>query len=161
MRDPRFVAAHRGGPLDRESHAFLARWAADCAETALPYFTRSSQNDAPRQALEIGRAWAAGKVKTGVAQKASLTCHAAAREVKEPSSIAAARAAGQAVATAHFADHSLGALLYLLKALKLGGQPIAEEFHRRIALLPPHLRPPVQAGINARLKGFGLGELLT
>ena len=32
MRDRRFVAVHRGGPLDRERHRLLAVWAAECAE---------------------------------------------------------------------------------------------------------------------------------
>jgi hypothetical protein len=40
---PRFVAEHRGEPLDRQSHIFLARWAADYAERVL-LFTRTSDD---------------------------------------------------------------------------------------------------------------------
>jgi len=48
------------GPLDRECHGVLALWAVDCAERVWPLFARGSEDDAPRLALEVGRAWAAG-----------------------------------------------------------------------------------------------------
>ncbi len=88
--------------------------------------------------------------------KASLAAHAAAREATAPAAIAAARAAGQAVATAHCADHSMGALLYALKALQLTGAPTAPELDVQLAALPPHLRPQVAAGIEIRLRPFGI-----
>lgn len=156
MRDPRFIATHRGGPLDRESHILLARWAADCAERVLPLFEQTSNDPRPRQALEIARAWANGEVKTGAAMKASVAAHAAAREARTPAAIAAARAAAQAVATAHFADHSMGALLYALKALEASGKPSAPELKSQLAKLPAHLREPVSSGINLRLKPLGI-----
>ena len=62
--------------------------------------------------------------------KASLASHAAARQAKGKAAIAAARAAGQAVATAHAADHSMGALLYALKALEASGRPSEPELRR-------------------------------
>src|SRR5262245_43803435 len=111
MRDQRFIALHRGGTLARTDHTFLARLAADCAERVLPLFARHSDDVRLQRALEIGRAWANGEVKTGVAMKASLAAHAAAREACDKAAVAAARSAGHAVATAHAADHSLGALL--------------------------------------------------
>src|SRR5512135_2106016 len=91
MRDRRFVAEHRGGPLAHDSHVLLARWAADCAERVLHLFARCSDDLRPRQALDIARAWAGGEVKTGKAMKASLAAHAAARQVNEKAAIAAAR----------------------------------------------------------------------
>ena len=50
---------------------------------------------------------------------ASLAAHAAAREAKTKSEAAcfAARAAGQAVATAHVPQHAFGAAYYALKAV--------------------------------------------
>lgn len=163
MRDRRFVALHRGGPLDRESHAFLARWAADCAGRVLHLFTQCSEDNRPKRALEIARAWANGEVRTGAAMKASVAAHAAARQVTDKAAVAAARAAGQAVATAHSADHSMGALLYALKALEAlealeasGGSPDAE-LELQLAKLPDHLRDPVSSGVNARLKKLGIG----
>ena len=160
MRDRRFVAAHRGGPLDRESHALLALWAADCAEAALPIFAQHSGDPRPRLALETARAWARGEVPTGAAMKASVAAHAAAREVTAPAAVAAARAAGQAVATAHCADHSMGALLYALKALRINGLPTSPEQEMRLAQLPGPLQAMVRDGVSLRLKAFGLSGKL-
>lgn len=154
MRDQRFVAAHRGGPLDRESHVFLARWAADCAERVLPYFSRCSNDPRPQLALAVGRSWASGEVQTGAAIKASVAAHAAAREVADVAAVAAARAAAQAVATAHFADHSMGALIYSMKALEASGVPSEAEFQQQIANLPEHLRDQVASGVSLRVKGL-------
>lgn len=69
MRDRRFVAAHRGGPLDI-THHLLAAWAADCAERVLSLFEEHSPDDRPRRA--IARAWARGEVPVGDAMKAAL-----------------------------------------------------------------------------------------
>lgn len=155
MRDRRFVAAHRGGPLDRDSHQFLARWAADCAERVLPLFTRCSDDSRPKDALDVARKWANGEVKTGAAMKASVACHAAARQAGDKAAIAAARAAGQAVATAHAADHCMGALLYLVKALEASGNPFEGELRHQLAKLPEHLREAVTLGLSLRLKRRG------
>jgi len=151
MRDRRFIAVHRGGPLKPADHVILARWAADCAEHVLHLFTRHSKDIRPGRALAIGRAWANGEVKTGVAMKASLAAHAAARAASDKAAVAAARAAGQAVATAHAADHSMGALLYALKALEASGDTSATELRLQLRKLPPRLRKPVSSGIDARL----------
>lgn len=156
MRDRRFVAVHRGGPLERADHIFLARWAADCAERVLHLFSQQSSDVRPLQALETARAWANGEIKTGIAMKASLAAHAAARQTQDKAAIAAARATGQAVATAHAADHSMGALLYSLKALEAAGAPSGPELELQLAKLPEHLRSPVSSGIYARLSGLGI-----
>jgi len=151
MRDRRFVAAHRGGPLSRESHAVLARWAANCAERVLPLFKKVCGDPAPQNAIAIGRAWANGEVKTGVPMKASVAAHAAARRVNDKSAIFAARAAGQAVATAHFADHSMGALLYAVKALEASGSNTDAELQQQLARLPDQLRAQIASGIELRM----------
>jgi len=53
-----------------------------------------------------------------IIRKASLASHAAAREVGEDNAArSVARAAGQAVATAHVPIHSLGAANYALQAI--------------------------------------------
>jgi len=36
MRDKRFIAEHPGGPLKKEQHRQLIRWACLCAENVLP-----------------------------------------------------------------------------------------------------------------------------
>ena len=160
MRDRRFVAVHRGGQLDKPGHIFLARWAADCAEEVLPLFQQHSADERPENAIEIARSWASGSVKTGVAMKASLASHAAAREAKEKAAIAAARAAGQAVATAHCADHSMGALLYALKAMEAVGLDSESALQNRLLKLPDHLREQVASGINIRLRKLGINANL-
>jgi hypothetical protein len=58
---------------------------------------------------------------------ASLTAHAAAREAKENNAACfAARAAGQAVATAHVPQHAFGAAYYALKAVAASDPANAE-----------------------------------
>jgi hypothetical protein len=116
MRDRRFVAVHCGGLLSIEHHRQLASWAADCAEHVLPIFTSRCPDDRPRRAVEAARAWAKGRVSVGEARKAALEAHSAARAAVDDAAISVARATGHAVATAHMADHSLGAAEYALKA---------------------------------------------
>jgi hypothetical protein len=119
-RDRRFVAVHRGGPLDLTRHRLLATWAADCAEHVLHLFARTHpDDDRPRLAIEAARAWSRGEITVGAAREAAFRAHAAAREASEDAARAAARASGQAVSTPHMADHSLGAAAYAVKAVKL------------------------------------------
>lgn len=119
-RDRRFVAVHRGGPLDVTRHRLLANWAADCAGHALPLFARTHPDDnRPRRAIEAARAWSGGEITVGEARVASVQAHAAARDASGDVARAVARAAGHAVATAHMADHSLGAAFYSVRAVKL------------------------------------------
>lgn len=150
-RDPKFVTIHRGGLLDPKSHSALALWAVNCAKGVLPLFEKTIKDTRPRNAILIGRAWAAGKVKTGVAMRASLSAHAAARNAKDPIAKAVARAAGQAVATAHCADHSMGALLYVLKIHRMRGTYLDKEYKVQIAKLPAKLRLMVKKGVLSRL----------
>jgi hypothetical protein len=138
MRDQRFVAAHRGGPLSKEQHQQLMGWAADCAEHVLPLIAEN--DDRLQKILETARAWARGEVPVGNAQKASLQAHAVARESVNPAAVAVARAVGQAVATAHMADHSLGAALYALRAVKATGNPIEPERTWQNERLPLEVR---------------------
>jgi hypothetical protein len=101
-------------------HKILAVWAIDCAEHVLPYFERIYPEDHhPRNAIETLQTWInTGVFKMAVIRKASLASHAAAREVGEDNAArSAARAAGQAVATAHVPTHSIGASIYALQAI--------------------------------------------
>ena len=104
----------------RDDQRSLAIWAADCAERVLPFLEEVCPDDArPRTAIEVCRAW----VRTGVFRMAeirgaSLAAHAAARAAKENAAACfAARAAGQAVATAHVPQHAYGGADYALKAI--------------------------------------------
>jgi hypothetical protein len=117
MRDNRFQAVHRGGPLDLQRHRLLAAWAADCAEHVLSLFGEAqAQDDRVQNAIATARAWVRSEVAVGAARAAAVAAHAAAREATQPAARAAARAAGHAVATAHMADHALEAAAYALQA---------------------------------------------
>ena len=104
----------------KTDHKTLAVWAIDCVERVLPYFEgKYPEDNRPRKAIETCREW----VHTGVfkmvdVRKAALAAHTAAREVGEDNAArSAARAAGQAVATAHVPTHSIGAANYALQAI--------------------------------------------
>jgi len=156
MRDRRFVAVHRGGPLSPAEHRLLALWAAACAESVLPLYEAAASDGRPRNAIALARAWARGGLTFGAAREASLAAHAAAREASAaglgPAAVAAARAAGQAVATAHAADHSLGAALYALKAARAAGRAVEAERAFQDASLPEPVRILV---LSARLAREG------
>jgi hypothetical protein len=119
-RDSRFVAVHRGGLLDAPHHRLLVSWAADCAEHVLPLFTsKYPKDDRPSQAIEKARAWSRGEASVDEAREAAFAAHAAARRASDAAAREAARSAGHAVATAHMADHELGAAAYAIKAVRL------------------------------------------
>lgn len=106
--------------MENTDHRTLAVWAIDCAERVLPYFEDNYPDDhRPRQAIETLQTWiTTGVFKMAVIRKASLASHAAAREVGEDNAArSAARAAGQAVATAHVPSHAIGAANYALQAI--------------------------------------------
>ena len=124
MRKPRFSLTHIDEALvalmEKTDHKTLAVWAIDCAERVLPYFEAIYPEDPrPRQALATLQAWIdTGVFKMAVIRQASLASHAAAREVgADNPARSAARAAGQAVATAHVRTHAMGAALYALQAI--------------------------------------------
>jgi hypothetical protein len=79
-------------------------------------------DDRPRIAIETARTWSRGEVTVGEARAASVAAHAAARSASEGAAREAARAAGHAVATAHMADHSLGAAAYAVRAASRASQ---------------------------------------
>jgi hypothetical protein len=123
-RDPRFVAIHRGGSLDEPNHRRLADWAADCAEHVLPMFAAGCpDDDRPARAVATARAWSRGEATVTDAREAAYAAHAAAREATDPVAREVARACGHAVATAHMADHELGAAFYAIRAVRLASPP--------------------------------------
>jgi hypothetical protein len=150
MRDRRFVAVHRGGPLDAAEHRLLAAWAADCAERLLPLFEACSSDDRPRRAVQTARAWVRGEASVGDCQKAAVGAHAAARSVTNKAATAAARAAGHAVATAHMADHSLGPVIYGLKAVEAAGGSTDAERAWQLQRLPDEVRELVVSALQRR-----------
>jgi hypothetical protein len=149
MRDKRFIAEHRGGPLKKEQHYQLITWACDCAEHVLPLFGKTI-DDRLKNALLIGRVWAQGNASVGDAMKGSLTAHAVARESSDPTAIAVARSVGQADATAHMADHALGAAWYAVKAVNHAGKSTDEERKWQDEQLPHEIKDLVLTARNSR-----------
>ena len=146
-----------------DDHKALALWAADCAEHVLPFFEEKYPDDTrPREAIRTLREWVnTGKFRMPVIRGASLAAHAAAREVKEAENAArfAARAAGQAVATAHVPTHALGPALYAYKAVAANNPAdikaaIAQEQDWQFQRLPENLREWVVSGVKQKQRAF-------
>jgi len=139
----------------KQDQVLMAVWAADCAERVLPLFEKVyPEDDRPRNAIETCRTW----VRTGVFRMAkirgaSLAAHAAARDAKENDAACfAARAAGQAVATAHVPQHAYGAAYYALKAVAAAdpanaGVTANREWEWQAGRLPEDLREEIMSRI--------------
>ncbi len=155
--------------FNSDDHRALALWAAACAEHVLPLFEDKHPRDSrPREAIRTLREWIdTGRFSMTVIRRASLAAHAAAREVKEsdPAACFAARAAGQAVATAHVPTHGLGSALYAMKAI-VATNPVdvkaavVREQDWQFQRLPANLRQWVASGVQQKQRAFlppGLG----
>jgi hypothetical protein len=119
IRDPRFITIRRGGTLQDSDHHLLAVWAADCAQHVLHLFEEIQLNDdRPRRAIELARAWAHGAITMTQARTAGGHAMAAARYASGAARHAA-YAAGQAAVVAHVAAHELGAAAYAIKAVRV------------------------------------------
>jgi hypothetical protein len=118
IRDPRFITVRRGGTLRDDDHRLLALWAADCAEHVLDHFEGiRPEDDRPRRAIALGRAWARGEIPWSEARAAGGHANAAARDLRGAARHAA-YAAGQAAAVGHVAAHELGAAAYAIRAVR-------------------------------------------
>jgi hypothetical protein len=116
VRDPRFITVRRGGTLQDDDHRLLAIWAADCAEHVLHHFEGiRPEDDRPRRAIDLGRAWARGEIPWADARTSAGHANAAARDLRGAARYAA-YAAGQAAAVGHVAAHELGAAAYAVRA---------------------------------------------
>ena len=124
MGRPKFSVAYKDVSVlelvRKSDHRILAAWAIDCVERVMPHFEEGYPEDRrPRKAIETLQAWMkTGEFRMADIRYASLASHAAARDVGEDNAArSAARAAGQAVATAHVPTHSIGAANYALQAI--------------------------------------------
>jgi len=149
MRDKRFITEHRGGPLKKEQHYQLITWACDCAEYVVHLFGETL-DERLIHALHVAHEWKSGNASVGDAMKASVAAHAAARESSEPTASTVARSVGQAVATAHMADHALGAAWYALKAVNHAGQSADAERRWQDEHLPPEIKDLILTARKSR-----------
>nr|WP_052078972.1 hypothetical protein [Spirochaeta lutea] len=96
-----------------------------------------------------------------VIRGASLSAHAAAREAKgNLPAYNAARAAGQAVATVHVAQHAFG-VFYALRAIAASQpdqaeQRVREEYAWQAGHIPPHLRQEYEKRVVIQTRKRGL-----
>ncbi|MGE4585158.1 MAG: putative immunity protein [Sphaerochaeta sp.] len=152
MRNPQFIAVHRGGLLKKEDHSALLLWALDCTNHLLercPF----SLDPILEQALEVGYRWTKGDATTGEAMQASRAVHRFARTVEDPAYTLFCRCIGQAVATAHMADHCMGPIWYGQKLFDLCGLPYQQEVQwqaKRLYELCPSLYTVVQEEMRVR-----------
>jgi hypothetical protein len=153
MRDKIFIAEHRGGLLKKEQHIQLIKWACKCSEHVLD-LCGETLDERLNKALLIAKEWANGNATVGDAMKASVGAHAAARKSTNPTSTAVARSVGHAVATAHMADHSLGAALYALKAVKNADKSIDTERKWQNEQLPSEIKDIVLTAMIMKEKAF-------
>jgi len=153
MRDKRFVAIHRGGPLTKDQHHLLIRWARECSVHVLSLIG-ANVDQRLIHALSIAKEWEKEKATVGEARKASVSAHAVARESSRPIIAAVARSIGHAMATAHMADHSLGAALYALKAVTNAGKSVDAERQWQNEQLPSEIKELVLTAMSKKEKHF-------
>jgi hypothetical protein len=139
MRDKRFIAEHRGGPLRKEQHHQLIEWACLCTEHVL-HLLGERIDERLLHALDVARQWKHGNASVGDARKASVDVIRAANGSSNTTEIAIARSVGHAVATAHMAYHSLGAAWYALKAVRSAGKSTDEERQWQDDQLVPEIK---------------------
>ncbi|CAL9514230.1 hypothetical protein SUDANB121_03721 [Nocardiopsis dassonvillei] len=153
------------GP-DGDGHRLLTRWAADCAERALPLFEAAAPGDGrPREAVAAARAYALGERRTQRLRTAARASAAAANEVGDPAAESAARAAVAAAdvpyihapATPSPVGRVHGPALYLALAREIaaGGDPAVGEGEVRWAVG----RAP--SGLRGVVRRFPAGDLGT
>lgn len=139
MRDKRFIAEHRGGPLKKEQHQELLQWACDSSEHVLYLFGETTD---PRllNTLKVANDWKEGKASVGDARKASVDAIEVANEASNMVQTMVARSVGHAVATAHMADHSIVAAWYALKAVKIVDKSVDNERRWQNNKLPSDIK---------------------
>ena len=144
IRDPRFITVRRGGTLEDADHRRLAIWATDCAEHVLHHFEQvRPEDDRPRRAIELGRAWARDEITWSEARTAAGHANAAARDLRGAARHAA-YAAGQAAAVGHVAAHELGAAAYAIRAVQAAAPEGEREAVGRIECRWQRARLPVE-----------------
>jgi len=159
MRDKRFVAEHRGGPLTRDQHKQLILWACKCVENVLPLIS-NKVDERLTNAIQIAKEWTKDNTSVGDARNASIDAVRVANELTNPIEIAVARSVGHAVATAHMADHSLRAAEYALKATKLTGISIDNERNLQNKLLSPGIIDLVLSARNINTENTNKMKIL-
>lgn len=136
--------------LSQTERGLLAAWAADCAERVLGIFeAEAPEDERPQELIARARAFSRGELNTAAEIRRRFSGGVSAREALPPAALAAAQAAGQAVAVCHMGAHALGAAAYAAKAAGLAhpDRPEAVENESRWQL--EHLTPDVGAALRS------------
>lgn len=155
MRDKRFITEHRGGSLSGENHRQLAIWACNCARHVIP-LPGEELGPEIEQVLLTAESWSNSSATVGDARQASLKAINLANGSTDPVTVAMARSAGHAAATAHMADHALEAAMYALKAVKLAGKPVEQERKWQNSQLPEEIKVLVMSARQEKESHFRL-----
>lgn len=135
--------------LSEADRRLVAAWAADCAERVLGLFeTEAPVDDRPRAAIARARAFARGELNTAEEIRRRFVGGIAAGDMKAPAAVAAARAAGQAVAICHMGAHALGAAAYAAEAAGLAAPDRPEAVEDEIGWQLTHMSTEVRAALR-------------
>jgi Imm-5 like putative immunity protein len=131
--------------LSEADRRIVAAWAADCVERVVGLFEAAAPTDPRLRALIARtRAYASGELDTAEEIRRRFAGGVSAGEVATPAAVAAARAAGQAVAICHMGAHALGAAAYAVRAASLAApdRPGVEEceIHWQLAHMTVQVR---------------------
>lgn len=136
--------------LTEADRRLAAAWAADCAERVLPLFEAEAPDDGrPRALIARTRAFARGELKTAEEIRRRFVGGVGAGDVKAPAAVAAARAAGQAVAVCHMGAHALGAAAYAANAAGLADPDRPEAVEDEIRWQLEHMSAGLRAALRA------------
>jgi hypothetical protein len=136
--------------LSESDRRLVAGWAADCAERVLDvYASYVPGDDRPRALIERARAFARGDLRTADEIRRRFVGGMSAGELSAPPAVAAARAAGQAVAVCHMGAHALGAAAYAVKAAALAQPDRPEARDEEIGWQLTHMSGAVRAALRA------------
>lgn len=135
--------------LSEADRRVVAAWAADCAERVLGLFEAKAPRDGrPREAIARTRAFARGELGVAGEIRRRFVAAGAAREVSDPTAVAAARAAGQAASIPHMGAHALGAAAYAAKAAGLAAPHSPEAYHDEIRWQLDHMSPATRVALR-------------
>jgi hypothetical protein len=136
--------------LTEADRRLAAAWAADCAERVLRLFEAEAPDDGrPRALIARTRAFARGELKTAHEIRRRFVGGVGAGDVKAPAAVAAARAAGQAVAVCHMGAHALGAAAYAANATGLADPDRPEAVKEEIRWQLEHMSAELRAALRA------------
>jgi hypothetical protein len=136
--------------LSEADRRLVAAWAADCAERVLAFFEAGTPADNhPRELIARTRAFARGELNTAEEIRRRFVGGVPATELRDPAAAAAARSAGQAVATCHMGAHALGAAAYAVRAASLAAPERPEVVDDEIRWQLTHMTAEVRAALGA------------